>query len=121
MSFIRNLVGAVFPLFTQQMYDSLGIQGATGLVSVSLPCPVCVVTVRLADASCLQGLGTVLACTPFLIFIYGARLRARSPFAKELAQKEAEERAKREAAGDSRDTSLTRAQDSVEEKEKETA
>lgn len=100
MSFIRNLVGAVFPLFTQQMYDSLGIQGATGLVS---------------------GLGTVLACTPFLIFIYGARLRARSPFAKELAQKEAEERAKREAAGDSRDTSLTRAQDSVEEKEKETA
>jgi hypothetical protein len=56
-----------------------------------------------------------------LIFIYGARLRARSPFAKELAQKEAEERAKREAAGDSRDTSLTRAQDSVEEKEKETA
>lgn len=50
MSFIRNLVGAVFPLFTQQMYDSLGIQGATGLVSVSLRSrPVRIVTVRLAN------------------------------------------------------------------------
>lgn len=49
MSFIRNLVGAVFPLFTQQMYDSLGIQGATGLVSVSLRSrPARIVTVRLA-------------------------------------------------------------------------
>ncbi|BGO94746.1 hypothetical protein NBRC10512_007307 [Rhodotorula toruloides] len=75
MSFVRNCVGAVFPLFTQSMYDRLGIQGATGLTA---------------------GLGTLLSVTPFILFIYGARLRARSPFAKELARREAEERAKRE-------------------------
>lgn len=75
MSFVRNCVGAVFPLFTQNMYDRLGIQGATGLTA---------------------GLGTLLSVTPFILFIYGARLRARSPFAKELARREAEERAKRE-------------------------
>lgn len=125
MSFVRNVVGAVFPLFTQQMYEKLGIQGATGLVSVSrlIPTafPFCFprLTARLYTS---QGLGTLLAGTPFLIFIHGARLRARSPFAKELAQKQAEERAKREAGDRSRDTSLTRAGDSVEqEKEKDLA
>ena len=59
MSFIRNLVGAVFPLFTQQMYDSLGIQGATGLVSVSMRSrPVRIVTVRLANPSCFASPGS---------------------------------------------------------------
>ncbi|KDE09672.1 hypothetical protein MVLG_00078 [Microbotryum lychnidis-dioicae p1A1 Lamole] len=63
MSFARNLVGAVFPLFTDSLYDRLGIQGAGGLTS---------------------GLATLLSVTPFVLFIYGARLRARSPFAQEL-------------------------------------
>ncbi|GAA5972660.1 hypothetical protein JCM11641_002963 [Rhodosporidiobolus odoratus] len=71
MSFVRNIVGAVFPLFTSQMYDALGIQGAAGLTA---------------------GLATVFAVIPFVIFVYGARLRARSPFAQELAKREAEER-----------------------------
>ncbi|GAA6035960.1 hypothetical protein JCM8097_005186 [Rhodosporidiobolus ruineniae] len=75
MSFIRNIVGAVFPLFTQQMYERLGVQGAAGLTA---------------------GLGTALAITPFLLFKYGARLRARSPFAQELLRREAEEKAKYE-------------------------
>ncbi|SCZ90260.1 BZ3500_MvSof-1268-A1-R1_Chr1-3g01876 [Microbotryum saponariae] len=57
------LVGAVFPLFTDSLYDRLGIQGAGGLTS---------------------GLATLLSVTPFVLFIYGARLRARSPFAQEL-------------------------------------
>ncbi|TNY19571.1 major facilitator superfamily domain-containing protein [Rhodotorula diobovata] len=73
MSFVRNCVGAVFPLFTTQMYTGLGIQGAAGLTA---------------------GLGTLLSATPFVLFIYGARLRARSPFAQELqrrAEKEEEE------------------------------
>ncbi|BGP12470.1 hypothetical protein JCM10213v2_000387 [Rhodosporidiobolus nylandii] len=73
MSFIRNICGAVFPLFTTQMYDRLGVQGAAGLTA---------------------GLATLLAATPFVLFVYGARLRARSPFAKELARLEAEEREK---------------------------
>ncbi|SCV68375.1 BQ2448_496 [Microbotryum intermedium] len=63
MSFARNLVGAVFPLFTESLYDRLGIQGAGGLTS---------------------GLATLLSVTPFMLFIYGSRLRARSPFAQEL-------------------------------------
>ncbi|GAA6020209.1 hypothetical protein JCM10207_004371 [Rhodosporidiobolus poonsookiae] len=73
MSFIRNMVGAVFPLFTAQMYEGLGVQGAAGLTA---------------------GLATLLAATPFIIFRYGGALRARSPFAQELARREAEEREK---------------------------
>jgi hypothetical protein len=91
MSFVRNVVGvsqfrepldppiwkliipilsqAVFPLFTPAMYDSLGIQGAGGLTA---------------------GIGTLLSITPFVLFKYGSRLRARSPFAQELARLEAE-------------------------------
>ena len=51
------------------MYSSLGIQGAGGLTA---------------------GIGTLLSITPFVLFKYGARLRARSPFAQELARLEAE-------------------------------
>ncbi|BGP36441.1 hypothetical protein JCM10450v2_000341 [Rhodotorula kratochvilovae] len=78
MSFVRNCVGAVFPLFTTQMYNSLGVQGAAGLTA---------------------GLATALSVTPFVLFVYGARLRARSPFAQELAARvaEEEERDRREA------------------------
>ncbi|GAA5900772.1 hypothetical protein JCM5296_004891 [Sporobolomyces johnsonii] len=67
MSFVRNVVGAVFPLFTTQMYDRLGIQGAGGLTA---------------------GIATLLSVTPFVLFRYGSTLRARSPFAKELARRE---------------------------------
>ncbi|GAA6059612.1 hypothetical protein JCM10212_005111 [Sporobolomyces blumeae] len=64
VGFIRNIAGAVFPLFTTAMYDRLGIQGAGGLTA---------------------GIATVLSLTPFFLFRYGPTLRARSPFAKELA------------------------------------
>ncbi|GAA5828189.1 hypothetical protein JCM11251_002628 [Rhodosporidiobolus azoricus] len=78
MSFVRNIVGAVFPLFTTQMYDKLGVQGAAGLTA---------------------GLATLFAITPFVIFVYGARLRARSPFAKELLAEQRREDEEREKAG----------------------
>ncbi|GAA5856216.1 hypothetical protein JCM8547_000825 [Rhodosporidiobolus lusitaniae] len=71
MSFVRNIVGAVFPLFTTQMYDALGVQGAAGLTA---------------------GLATALALTPFVLFKYGAGLRARSPFAKELLRRQEEDK-----------------------------
>lgn len=67
MSFLRNLVGAVFPLFTSQLFDRLGVQGAGGLVF---------------------GLSTILSVIPFVLFKYGARLRERSPFAMELRRAE---------------------------------
>lgn len=53
----------MFPLFTTQLYNALGVQGAGGLTA---------------------GLAALLSATPFLLYKYGARLRARSPFAKEL-------------------------------------
>lgn len=86
MSLSRNLIGSVFPLFTTQvrslfsqtrlsdrlltlattqLYSQLGVKGAGGLTA---------------------GLGAALAVTPFVLFRYGARLRARSPFALELAR-----------------------------------
>lgn len=70
MSFARNLVGSVCPLFTTQMYDALGIQGAGGL---------CV------------GLATLLAATPFVLYKFGSPLRQRSPFAVELQRLAAEQ------------------------------
>jgi hypothetical protein len=72
MSMVRNIVGAVFPLFTSAMYSRLGIQGAGGLVA---------------------GLATLLGATPVVLFVYGERARARSPFAKQLAKAEAEREA----------------------------
>lgn len=58
-SFLRNVVGAMFPLFTDQIYAKLGIQGAGSMVG---------------------GIALALACIPFVLFIYGSRLRARSTF-----------------------------------------
>ena len=72
MSMVRNIVGSVFPLFTSAMYARLGVQGAGGLTA---------------------GLATLLGATPFILFVYGARARARSPFAKQLAQAEADREA----------------------------
>ncbi|GAA6059611.1 hypothetical protein JCM10212_005110 [Sporobolomyces blumeae] len=73
MSFVRNIVGAVFPLFTTALYDRLGVQGAGGLTA---------------------GIATLLSATPFVLYRYGASLRSRSPFARELARLEAEKNAK---------------------------
>lgn len=64
MNFWRNLTGAAFPLFTDQLYNSLGIHGAGSLVA---------------------GIATLLAVIPFLAFRYGNRLRRNSKFAKEMA------------------------------------
>lgn len=56
----------MFPLFTYRMYAKFGIQGAGSLAA---------------------GVGTLLAVTPFVLFKYGDRLRARSKFATELAKR----------------------------------
>lgn len=49
----------MFPLFTDQIYSKLGVQGAGSMVG---------------------GIAIALACIPFVLFIYGSRLRARSTF-----------------------------------------
>lgn len=64
-SVLRSLFGAAFPLFTTQMYESLGINWASTLVAF-----------------------LALACAPlpFLFFRYGEKIRLRSKYAKEAAK-----------------------------------
>ncbi|KAM0793367.1 hypothetical protein ACM66B_000822 [Microbotryomycetes sp. NB124-2] len=76
MSFVRNLIGSVCPLFTPQMYSALGIQGAGGLCT---------------------GLACILMVIPFVLYKYGLKLRERSPFAVELRKLADAEEEKREA------------------------
>lgn len=57
---IRSLAGAAFPLFSTQMFDSLGINWAGTL---------------------LGGFALILAPMPFLFYKYGKRIRSKSSFA----------------------------------------
>ena len=62
-SMCRNLLGGAFPLVTVQMYTKLGFPGASSL---------------------LGGLAVVLTAVPWVLILYGPRIRARSPFAREI-------------------------------------
>ncbi|KAM5344418.1 hypothetical protein ACJ41O_012954 [Fusarium nematophilum] len=62
-SMCRNLLAGIFPLITARMIRDLTLAGTGGL---------------------LGGLGLLLTGIPWLLFFYGRRIRARSPFAKEL-------------------------------------
>ncbi|KAJ4256059.1 hypothetical protein NW762_009133 [Fusarium torreyae] len=62
-SLCRNLLGGIFPLITARMINSLTLEGTGGL---------------------LGGLGLLLTAIPWLLYFYGRRIRARSPFAKEI-------------------------------------
>lgn len=64
MNFWRNVSAASFPLFTDVLYAKMGIHGAGSLVA---------------------GIATLLAIIPFVAFRYGKRLRAKSRFAKTMA------------------------------------
>ncbi|KAF8070036.1 MFS general substrate transporter [Lyophyllum atratum] len=76
---IRSAVAAAFPLFTVQMFNNLGVNWAATLLALIL---------------------LVLAPSPYLFYIYGPRIRARSKFApcidlkiaKELAQEAEQEK-----------------------------
>ncbi|GLB40859.1 putative MFS general substrate transporter [Lyophyllum shimeji] len=57
---IRSAVAAAFPLFTVQMFDNLGVNWASTLLGLVL---------------------LLLAPSPYLFYIYGPRIRARSKFA----------------------------------------
>ncbi|SCV68698.1 BQ2448_819 [Microbotryum intermedium] len=64
-SLCRNLLGFAFPLFTSQLYSSLGYQWASFLSGM---------------------LGLALAVTPWVLFFFGPRIGVSSKFAKELAK-----------------------------------
>lgn len=59
-TFLRSLAGAGFPLFARQMFDGMGIQWA---------------------ATMLGCVAAVLAPIPFILYIYGAKIRQRSAYA----------------------------------------
>ncbi|EIN07969.1 MFS general substrate transporter [Punctularia strigosozonata HHB-11173 SS5] len=77
---VRSAIAAAFPLFTVQMFESLGIQWACTLIG-------CV--------------ALVLAPSPFFFFKYGARIRQKSRFAPapdlKVAQDIEEEKRRAEA------------------------
>ncbi|ERF68096.1 hypothetical protein EPUS_06907 [Endocarpon pusillum Z07020] len=62
-SFCRNILGAVFPLFSEALFRNLGFPGASSL---------------------LGGISTILTAVPFVLVLFGPRIRARSKFANEM-------------------------------------
>ncbi|KAL9015721.1 MAG: hypothetical protein Q9185_006899 [Variospora sp. 1 TL-2023] len=62
-SFCRNIVGGVFPLFADRMFRAMTYQGAS---------------------SFLGGVGAVLTIVPWVLVLYGPKIRARSKFAGEI-------------------------------------
>jgi multidrug resistance protein len=64
-SFCRNMMGGFFPLITNQMYKKLGFGPASSL---------------------LGGIGTLLTLVPWILLLYGPKIRARSKFAREIME-----------------------------------
>lgn len=62
-SFCRNMLGGIFPLITDQMFKAMTFQGA---------------------GSFLGGVGAILTLVPFVLLIWGPKIRARSKFASEI-------------------------------------
>jgi len=62
-SFCRNLLAGAFPLFATQMFDTMGFQGASGL---------------------LAGIGLLLTIVPWVLLMYGPTIRAKSKLACEI-------------------------------------
>lgn len=64
-SFSRNMLGGAAPLFTARLYSALGFGPASSL---------------------LAGCGLLLSLVPWVLALYGPRIRARSRFAREIVQ-----------------------------------
>ena len=62
-SFCRNILAAVFPLFTNVMFQHLGYPGASSL---------------------LGGISALLTVVPWVLLFFGARIRGRSKIASEM-------------------------------------
>jgi multidrug resistance protein len=62
-SFCRNVLAAIFPLFTEAMFRRLGTPGASSL---------------------LGGVSALLTVVPWVLVFFGPKIRARSRFASEI-------------------------------------
>jgi DHA1 family multidrug resistance protein-like MFS transporter len=63
---LRSFVAGAFPLFTQQMFNNLGIQWAGTLLAC---------------------LATIMIPIPIGFYIYGSKLRKRSVYSQPMAEK----------------------------------
>lgn len=64
-SFCRNMLGGIFPLLTDQMFNAMTYQGAS---------------------SFLGGTGALLTLVPWVLIFFGPRIRKRSKFASEIME-----------------------------------
>ncbi|KAJ9221526.1 hypothetical protein DTO271D3_770 [Paecilomyces variotii] len=62
-SFCRNLLGGIFPLVTNSMFNNLGYPAASSL---------------------LGGIGALLTIVPWVLLFFGPKIRAKSKFASEI-------------------------------------
>lgn len=62
-SFCRNMLGGIFPLVAEAMFNKMSYQGAS---------------------SFLGGVGALLTIVPWVLVFFGPRIRARSKFASEI-------------------------------------
>lgn len=76
----RSACGAAAPLFTNQMFDALGVGGGGSLIG---------------------GVATVLAVIPFLFYKYGKQIRVRSKFAPTKDKKAMKEKDEEQGSGHS--------------------
>lgn len=64
-SFCRNILAGVFPLIVHAMFGNLGLKGAGGM---------------------LGGIALVLSVIPWVLLIFGEKIRSRSKLAMSLQQ-----------------------------------
>ena len=77
-SFCRNVLAAVFPLFTKQLFSRLGYGGASSL---------------------LGGIAVILTAVPWVLVFYGETIRSRSKVASEIMVRVRSRRSAREGEG----------------------
>lgn len=94
---LRSIFGAVFPLFTTQMYDNLGIHWASSIPAF---------------------LALVCVPAPFLFYKFGPAIRARCKFANEAAAFMRRLQSKYEQEDDSEETSADGEKETESEEER---
>ncbi len=80
---MRSLAGFGFPLFAPTMYNALGYGKADTILAVAaivLGCPACVKNCHLLSRTYFNVL--ILMLRPWLLWIYGERIRNASRFAR---------------------------------------
>lgn len=74
-SFCRNLLGGAFPLFTKRLFDVMATPGVGGQGGAFFG----------GASSFLGGVGCLLTIVPWVLALYGPKIRARSRFASALS------------------------------------